>query len=365
MKVLLFSTQWPEYMIELANALADYAYTILMLPTNHRFTPEHKKLISPKVTFEPFEVIFYRSIRKNARMLFHILRILWKYKPDILHIQSNGHRLFYWIFFLKPRKTKLINTIHDPVKHLGDELSKTIDDSTVIFWSRIFTDKFIVHGKFLRDQLSAAYRINTGRISIIPHGHLGIYKKFQKYYVKEDPNTILFFGRIWKYKGLNILIEAANVLIERNHDLKFIIAGKGEDITQYRQNIKFKENIIFHNQRIPNEKVGALFEYASIIVLPYLEATFSGVIPIAFAYAKPVIATKVGSIPEVIIHKHTGILVEPNSSESLIKGISYLLERPVLRKNLGSNAYKYAINNLSWENIGIKNYRIYQSFKNK
>jgi glycosyltransferase involved in cell wall biosynthesis len=361
MKVLLFSTQWPEYMIELANAVSMHCNTILMLATNHRFTPEHEKLISNKVLFEPFEVVFYKSIRKNGRMLFHILKVIWKHKPDILHIQSNGHKLFYWVFFLKPWKTKLVNTIHDPVKHLGDELSLAIDDARVIFWSRIFTDKFIVHGTCLKDLLAMSYHVNKSRISVIPHGHFEIYKKFQKYTVNEDQNTILFFGRIWKYKGLDVLIDAANLLIKENPKLKFIIAGFGEDIKYYQQKVKFNENITFVNRRIPNEEVGPLFEKAMMVVLPYREATQSGVIPIAYAYSKPVVVTHVGSLPEVVIHYHTGMLVEPNSVESLANGIGSLIKDPAIRKKMGENAYRYAKNELSWYSIAQKTFELYAS----
>ena len=361
MKVFLFSSQWPEYMIEFANALSGHCQTILMLPTNHKFSPAHEKLISRQVIYEPFEVIFYKSIRRNIRMLFHILKRIWKHKPDILHIQSNGHRLFYWVYFLKPWNTKIVNTIHDPVKHLGDELSHSIDDTRVKYWSRFFTDKFIVHGKFLQDQLSKTYHISKSRIAVIPHGHFAIYKKFQKYQVKEDPNTILFFGRIWQYKGLDILIEAANIVINKNRKLKFVIAGKGEDIRTYQQKVKFKNNIIFENRRIENEEVGLFFNRSSVVVLPYKEATQSGVIPIAYAYSKPVIVTDVGALSEVVIHKKTGLLIKPNSVESLVNGIMFLVENVEKRKEMGHNAYNYAINELSWEIVAEKVFKLYKS----
>jgi glycosyltransferase involved in cell wall biosynthesis len=362
MKVLLFSTQWPEYMIELANAVSMHCKTILMLPINHRFTPEHEKLISKNILFIPFEVVFYKSIRKNARMLFHILRVIWKQRPDILHIQSNGHRLFYWVFFLKPRRTRLVNTIHDPEKHVGDELSNAIDDTRVKYWSRIFIDKFIVHGTYLKDQLARSYHIDNSRIVVIPHGHFAIYHKFQKFKANEDANTILFFGRIWQYKGLDILIEAANLLIEENPNLKFIIAGVGEELEGYQQKIKFKDNFFFDNRRIPIEEVGSFFEKAAIVVLPYREATQSGVIPLAYAYSKPVVATRVGSLPEVVIHNHTGILVEPDSVSSLAQGIRSLINDTENRKKMGQNANRYARKELSWDLIGRKVFELYNSF---
>ena len=363
MKVLLFSTQWPEYMIGLANAISNHCKTILMLPTNYGSVIALEDLISEKVIFEPFEVIFYKSVRRNARMIFHILKIVWKYKPDILHIQSNGHRLFFWIFFIKPWRTKIVNTIHDPVKHIGDESSLAIDDTWVKFWSRFYTKKFIVHGEYLKDLLSKTYAINKSKISVIPHGHFEIYKRIQRFRVEEDRNTILFFGRIWKYKGLDILIQASNILIKKNPQLKIIVAGKGEDISKYKKEVKFKDNVIFENRRIRNEEVGEFFEKASFIVLPYIEASQSGVIAIAYAFSKPVIVTNVGSLPEVVIQNQTGIVIKPNSVDSLVKAIMFMLKNEDKRKIMGINAYRFAKEELSWEKIAILSFKIYNSLQ--
>jgi len=332
-----------------------------MLPTNHRFTPTHKKLISSNVLFEPFKVIFFKSLRENLKMVSQILKVIWKHKPDILHIQSNGHRLFFWIFFLKPRKTKIVNTIHDPVKHFGDETSHAIDDSIVKYWSRFYTNKFIVHGNFLKDQLSESYRVKKSRIAVIRHGHLEIFKNFQKHRVNENSNNILFFGRIWKYKGLDILIEVANTIANENPELEFTIAGAGEDINVYRQNVKSNANIIFENRRIPNKEVGIFFDRASMVVLPYIEATQSGVIPLAYAYSKPVIVTDVGSLSEVVIHKSTGLLIDPNSVESLSNAIMYLAKNENKRKEMGHNAYNFAMKELSWNLIANNTVELYKS----
>src|SRR5579859_1932811 len=171
MKVLLFSTDWPEYMIELANEMAGYCETVLMMPWNYGLTEAHKKCLSKAVSFRDFELIDYKSIRKNFVMLFNILKVIWKEKPEILHIQSNGHRLFYWVALFKPWKTKIVNSVHDPEKHSGDALSLAVDDSLAEYLMRFFTEKYIVHGDNLIEMLAKSYRIDRARIVSIPHGH--------------------------------------------------------------------------------------------------------------------------------------------------------------------------------------------------
>lgn len=359
MRVFLFSTQWPEYMIQLANALSSRCDTILMLPSNHRLTKGHIELIHPQVKFESFEVIFYKSIRANFRMLLHILFKLWKYKPEILHIQANGHRLFYWILFLKPYRTKVVNTIHDPVKHVGDLLSLNIDDFLVKRTCKFFTKKYIVHGEYLRGLLKRTYKVSGERIVCIPHGNFNIYKEFQRTQVDQDRNMVLFFGRIWAYKGLEYFIEAANMVCEINPHATFYIVGVGEDIQKYVALIKNREKFVVINKRVPIEEAGQYFQKAGVVVLPYIEATQSGVIPVAYSYSRPVIATRIGSLPEVVLDGVTGFLVEPRSPESIVEKISILLNNHEIQEKMGRQAFDFANNELSWEGIADLHYNMY------
>ena len=73
MKVILFSTQWPEYMISLANGLSSHCKTILMIPSNHRLTEEHEKLLNDQVSLIKYKVIFQSIAKVNTVKMIHIL----------------------------------------------------------------------------------------------------------------------------------------------------------------------------------------------------------------------------------------------------------------------------------------------------
>jgi len=364
MKVLLFSSQWPEYMIELANALSKKGKTVLMLPNNYGLEEMHIDCLSKEVRLITFKYIDFKSIRQNIKMLFYILKVIRQEKPDILHIQANGHRLFYFVALLKPLKTKIVNTIHDPEKHLGDKLSLAVDDSTVVFLMRFFTKRYIVHGQSLINKLSQSYSVKSSRIVSIPHGHFEIYRKLQKNKPGSTGSTddfVLFFGRIWEYKGLEYFVKAANIVHKSMPDVRFCIAGKGEDIDKYLAMIEKREKFLIINERIPIDEVGFLFEQASVVVLPYIEATQTGVIPIAYAYSKPVIASNVGGIPEVVVDNVTGYLTEPKSEIQIADKIIYLLNDSKERKKMGDQAYSYAMKELSWDKIADITLEVYQS----
>ena len=141
-----------------------------------------------------------------------------------------------------------------------------------------------------------------------------------------NDKVILFFGYIRKYKGLNYLIDAMKEVTGKMN-VKLLVVGEFyEDEIKYREQIKnnnLEKNIFVISDFMPNEKVRYFFSACDLVVLPYNSATQSGITQIAYFYDKPVVATKVGGLSEVILNEKTGYLVEPKNSgqiaESLLK----------------------------------------------
>jgi glycosyltransferase involved in cell wall biosynthesis len=163
----------------------------------------------------------------------------------------------------------------------------------------------------------------------------------------------LFFGRIQKYKGLKILIEAEKIVSKAMPELKIIVAGTGDELKKYAPKMKSNPHYEIHDGFIPNSTVGSYFQRASIIVLPYIEASQSGVVAMAFAFGKPVIVTDVGSLAEMVKNNYTGIIIPPNNKKALATAIIRLLNDTDERIRMGINALKVAQNDLSWENVAM------------
>lgn len=352
-KVLLFSANFPEYTIELANGLAAHCEVVLTLPSN-RISSKHVSLISEKVRYRHFTLIDYKSIRANFRMLKEIAQIIRTTKPDIIHLQAYGLSNFWWLSPLFIGR-KLVNTIHDPLPHTGDEVSQNHK------WNQSLINKrssaIIVHGESLKNDAIQHLGIPSSKLHVIPHGHLGIYKDWRTQTYQRAPNTFLFFGRIWPYKGLQYFIEAANQLAQQRKDVRFIIAGRGEPIENYTKHIQHPELFEIRNYRIPEEEIDELFQRASFTVLPYTDATQSGVIPIALAYGVTVIATDVGSLGEIITHGNTGYLIPPKNIDVLNKCMVEVLKNP--QAELNTQASKLCQTELNWENIARNTFSIY------
>lgn len=134
-------------------------------------------------------------------------------------------------------------------------------------------------------------------------------------------NYILFFGSIDCYKGVELLYNAfLDSHFSENHTL--VIAGRGPI---YFKTSTEEKNILWINRFIENNEVKSLFQHASCVVYPYISATQSGVLSIAFRFGTPVITSDIPFFKENIQDQHTGLLFESENTSDLAQKINRLL----------------------------------------
>jgi glycosyltransferase involved in cell wall biosynthesis len=110
--------------------------------------------------------------------------------------------------------------------------------------------------------------------------------------------------------------------------------------------------------------VEQLFRWADVIVLPYIEASQSGVLQVATAFAIPPVATRVGGLTDVIADHVNGLLVTPRDPRSLAAGLQELLTNSSLRARVIANVQADRGNRFSWSTIGIRTLGIYRQVIN-
>ncbi len=167
-----------------------------------------------------------------------------------------------------------------------------------------------------------------------------------------DEKLILFFGFIRDYKGLDVIF-AAMPLIKQKQNVKLIVAGEfysnKEKYLSLIEKYKIENDIKLFIDFIPTEEVKYYFSASDCVILPYRDATQSGIVQIAMNFRKPVIATNVGGLGEVVINGKTGFVVEKeNPSElasAVIRFYSENKEEEFL-KNIDAEVGKY-----SWKNF--------------
>jgi len=147
----------------------------------------------------------------------------------------------------------------------------------------------------------------------------------------ENDRVMLFFGFVRRYKGLGSLLGAlARVPAkipsgEADLNVKLLVVGEfWEPESGYRaaaEQLGIADRVQMINRYVPNEEIGLYFSAADVVVLPYLEATQSGVIQIAFGFDRPVITTSIGGLPEMLRDGQLGLVVPPQDEQALSQAI--------------------------------------------
>lgn len=275
------------------------------------------------------------------------------FAPDILINQ-------YWMTFFSPaisgvmkrlnKDIKRISILHNVVPH-----EKRFFDG---YANRIFlkhNDGFIVMSDaVLRDLLSLKPDAKYLRINHPIYSHFGS-KQIQDdalgdLNLDRNKKYLLFFGFIREYKGLDLLLEAIGKLSEDYH---LIIAGEVygsiQKYTNLINDLGISDRVHLFNKYIADDQVATFFSAASVCVLPYKDATQSGIIAIADHFDLPCIVTDVGGLKENVGHDLTGIIVDRPSSELITKAILDYFENDCYAKF--STAIKLKKEENSWENF--------------
>ena len=110
---------------------------------------------------------------------------------------------------------------------------------------------------------------------------------------------------------------------------------------------------------VPDEEVAELMQRAGLVVVPYAAATQSGVIAIAIAFGRPVIATSVGGLSEMVTHGKTGLLVPPHDVAALARAMRTLMTNPDLRRRMGRAALRLGRATLGWNRVASMHVEVY------
>lgn len=330
LRVALISFGFGEYCVRLASALAQHAEVLLVLPDG-AVSPYTAKLDNAVHLFT-FRSPRLRQPVQQFRSIRAILQRVRDFAPHLIHYQ--GAHLWFDLALPFFRRYPLIFTIHDFRPHPGDQLSRKTP-----FWVEMFArrraDELIVHTQHVRGLVVRELHVDVERISVIPHIQIGEKPSSSAHH--EEERLILFFGRIWEYKGLEYLIQAEPLITARLPDVRILIAGQGEDFSRYTRMMVHPDRFIIHNEYISEERAAEYFRRASVVVLPYIEASQSGVIPMAYSAGKPVVATTVGGLPEMVDDGSTGYLVSPRDAVQLAEVLTRLLLDKPLRRQMGAN----------------------------
>lgn len=294
----------------------------------------------------------------NFKVAWKWMRLLKKRNYDIIHLTWP---LRYCSFALYLLRKKMVITMHDPIPHSSH---MTTQNKFHRYCCIRLTPDFILLNKTQKPLFIKEYGVNEARIHL---SRLSIYT-----HLRESASTsalcrdpyILYIGRIHSHKGIEYFCEAMESITNDAPDMHAVIAGQGNfyfDISRYEK----MPNYMFINRYISNEELVSLISNCIAVVCPYIDATQSGVIMSAFALNKPVIATNVGALPEMIEDGRHGFLVPPKDSKALEKAIRQMIQPDIAQQMSNNIEHDYSSGIYSWHSIASEILETYETIIKK
>ena len=338
----------PMYSLEMAKALAESRKCRLQVIISENVL----NLALWKATFSGRDVDFHvlKTYRHNKlSVLFSLINIARQEKLVRL-IKGFGANILYipfglmwapYVFRRVHKNVKIISTIHDVFPH--DVETNPIMNLYKKYAGKAsqYVDTIVILNN--KDRQYVENRTHK-KVLVIPHANFSCYCK-GGFVPRPVTKKIAFLGRIEPYKGISLLIDAFEQLKDKG--IHLLIAGNGNINESLMSRIVSNNKIELLNRYIDDDEFDGIFKKIDLVVLPYLRASQSGVIPMAFAFGKPVVATNVGALSEQV-PVGTGLVVDSDAT-SVASAIDWFYEDVSRLSDYALTAYEYANNELTWE----------------
>ena len=356
-RILLACDFHRHYSAMLAGALGRHGAAVTLLTRDHDLefggrpgaaTAFVRDAIGPAVTLRLIE----GRVRSPSswQQALRIRRELREFDAEFVHVQESIGNDLRLLFAARARPRRFALTVHDPVRHPGDRETRRI----AWFNERLVRNAglIFVHAEALRDELVEIARPRAP-IVVVPHGvDPGVATP-----LPSQP-SILFFGRISRYKGVDVLLDAMTRVWEAVPDALLTIAGDGDIETHPALE---DARVTVRAGHIPDADVPGLFEQATCVALPYRQASQSGVGSQAKPYARPLIVTATGGLPE-LVSDGSGLVVRPEDPDDLAGALVSILADRALGERLGSAGAETAAREGSWDVVAARTLEAYREY---
>lgn len=348
MRLAIVAPHYPEYSIRYAAAMSRHC-EVLACVDEKQLSDEYegRSGVDPAAAF--VKPVRFRTPLDLVKLIVTIIR----HRPSLVHLQeAAGMRrgLFTACVatLLKPFAV-IVLTVHDPVAHEGRDSAVGRRAAGVQKYLRWLADVVVLHGAYC----AAQYRRHrwATRQHIVVSRHGVVLEPAEISPVPAGPLKIYTFGRMETYKGLAVLVDAAERMHHDGLRFELSVAGRGPEMDRLESRLRRLPEVTVFNGYVPPMAVINSIQASDCVVLPYLEATQSGVLAAGFGGGRCVVASDTGGIPDVVEHMRNGLLVRPGDPDALVSAVRGLVADHDLRLTLQRGAAESARGALNWNNI--------------
>ncbi len=309
-----------------------------------------------------FRILLYywRLIRYTATAEVKVFHILWNNKFELFD------RTLLMLYY-KLMGKRVVFTAHNVNAGERDANDSWVNRISLRCHYKL-SDCIFVHTERMKRELVSGFHVPTSKVSVIPYGinnvvpntTLSTQEAKQQLAVAAGDRTLLFFGNITPYKGLEYLITAFTEIAAEDESYRLIIAGAPKWSDDYWKQVQSQiahsrasDRIIEIIEYISDEKTEQYFKAADVFILPYTHIFQSGVLFLGYSFGLPVIASDVGSLREEIVEGSTGFVCKPQDSSDLAETIRRYFASDLYQELDGrrSAIKEYANERYSWSKV--------------
>ena len=233
-----------------------------------------------------------------------------------------------------------------------------------------------VHTEGMKSELVSDFAVTPDKVSVIPFGINNTVPKTSLTSgeakrilgIADSDKTLLFFGNIAPYKGLEYLVSAFTQLLSKDRSYRLIIVGRPKGSEDYWKQISetiarsgIHDRIIQRIEYIPDEETELFFKAADVLVLPYSHVFQSGVLFLGYSFGLPAVVADVGNLKEEVIEGETGFVFKPQDSADLAHKIAEYFSGELFHtlEKRRSEIKKYANDRYSWDKVAAITTAVY------
>ncbi|WP_174302042.1 glycosyltransferase family 4 protein [Caulobacter sp. S45] len=317
MRVALIASGFADYSVELAGALAEAGPVMVFADAGALDRERGQAPCPPGVAVRRFS---QAGVLRRWASVGPLAAALARWRPDAIVAHEHPHPHLSTLLGLAARIAPLGLIVHDPEPHPGRDAEFARRRAHGIAVQRAVADHLFAHGRACAARLEQA----TGR-PVTPLAHGPILRPGAPPQAPSGCGGVLMFGRMERYKGLEVLLEAGRMLQQRGVAFSLDIRGAGPELDRLHGDVLALPACAVTPGHASRADLLRALTACDVVAAPYLQASASGVAAAALAHGRAVVASAVGGLAEVVRPGVNGVLVPAGDPHALAEGLRLAL----------------------------------------